>query len=102
MKSQVSLHSNLTEKRLQVKYITQNLEATYGVPPNNHNDDPLDELIITILSQSTTDVNSDRAFESLKRRFPEWEQARRARTSSIAAAIKSGGLANVKSVVIKN
>jgi endonuclease-3 len=92
----------LTEKKLQVKYITQNLEATYGRPRNQNPDDPLDELILTILSQSTTDINSRRAFESLKRRFPDWESVRRARAASIAAAIKSGGLANIKSVVIKN
>lgn len=92
----------LAEKKRQVKYVTQNLEATYGVPVNHRLDDPLDELILTILSQSTTDINSRRAFESLKRRFPDWESVRRARPSSIATAIKSGGLANAKSVVIKN
>ncbi len=93
---------NLTEKKLQVRYITQNLEAAFGVPRNKNSDDPLDELIGTILSQSTTDINSDQAFESLKKRFPDWESARTARASSIAAVIKSGGLANIKSVVIKN
>ncbi|MBS1811882.1 MAG: endonuclease III [Acidobacteria bacterium] len=74
----------------------------YGVPAPYQNLDPLDELIATILSQSTTNVNSQRAFESLKKRFPAWEQVRRARPATIAEAIKSGGLANVKSVVIKN
>jgi len=92
----------LDEKRRQLKFVIQNLEATYGIPRNCRRDDPLDELIGTILSQSTTDVNSDRAFASLKKRFPDWESARRARPASIAAAIRSGGLANVKSVVIKN
>ena len=94
--------SELREKRRLVKYITQNLEAAYGVPVNVSPYDPLSELILTILSQSTTDINSRRAFENLKRRFPDWESARRARASSIAAAIKSGGLANAKSMVIKN
>ncbi|MBS1790077.1 MAG: endonuclease III [Acidobacteria bacterium] len=84
------------------KFITQNLEATYGVPHNESLEDPLDELIATILSQSTTNINSHRAFASLKTRFPDWEQARRSRPASIASAITSGGLANVKSVVIKN
>ncbi len=93
---------DLAEQKRQVKYITQNLEATYGIPINDSPDDPLDELILTILSQSTTDINSRRSFESLKVRFPDWESARRARPSSIAAAIKSGGLANAKSAVIKN
>ena len=92
----------LDEKRQKLKYVIQNLEAAYGIPLNTRHDDPLDELIGTILSQSTTNVNSDRAYASLKKRFPDWENARRARPSSIATAIKSGGLANVKSVVIKN
>src|SRR5262245_28843575 len=91
-----------SEKKLRVKYIIQNLESTYAIPQNTNAEDPLDELIETILSQSTSDVNSQRAFESLKKRFPEWESVRNARPKSIAAAIKSGGLANTKSIVIKN
>jgi endonuclease III len=90
------------ERRQQLKHVAAHLEAAYGVPLNSHALDPLDELILTVLSQSTTNVNSRRAFESLKRKYPDWEAARLARTASIAAAIKSGGLANVKSVVIKN
>src|SRR5687767_5293334 len=101
MKSHILSISDLHEKKRLAKYITQNLEATYGVPVNDRPYDPLSELILTILSQSTTDINSRRAFENLKRRFPDWESTRRARTSSIAAAIKSGGLANAKSVTIK-
>ncbi|MGH9767313.1 MAG: endonuclease III domain-containing protein [Blastocatellia bacterium] len=102
MKPYILSPSDLIEKRDRVRYITQNLEATYGIPINDSPDDPLDELVLTILSQATTDINSRRAFESLKDRFPDWESARRARSSSIATAIKSGGLANAKSVVIKN
>lgn len=84
-----------------IPYIIQNLRAVYGVPKLTHGLDPLDVLIETILSQSTTNANSKRAFESLKQRFPDWELARRARVGSIEAAIKSGGLAKQKSVRIK-
>src|SRR5215510_6150356 len=84
-----------------IRYIIQNLRAVYGVPRPEPDLDPLDVLIETILSQSTTNANSGRAFESLKSRFPTWEQARRARASSIEAAIRSGGLAKQKSVRIK-
>jgi endonuclease III len=94
--------SDAEELRQRLRHVAEHLEAAYGVPPNDHALAPLDELILTILSQSTTNVNSHRAFESLKRKYPDWEAARLARTASIAAAIKSGGLANVKSVVIKN
>lgn len=82
-------------------YIIQNLKAVYGVPQCEPDLDPLDVLIQTILSQSTTNVNSRRAFESLKQRFPDWESARRARVTSIETAIKSGGLARQKSIRIK-
>ncbi|HXU38758.1 MAG TPA: endonuclease III [Blastocatellia bacterium] len=84
-----------------IPYIIQNLQAVFGVPKLTRGLDPLDVLIETILSQSTTNANSKRAFESLKQRFPDWELARRARISSIEAAIKSGGLAKQKSVRIK-
>ena len=94
--------TELDEQRRQLAFITQNLEATFGVPRNDSHEDPLDELINTVLSQSTTNINSHRAFASLKQRFRDWEQVRRARPASIAATIKSGGLANVKSIVIKN
>jgi endonuclease-3 len=82
-------------------YIIQNLKAVYGVPECEAGLDPLDVLIETILSQSTTNINSRRAFESLKQRFPTWDQARRARASSIESAIRSGGLAHQKSLRIK-
>ncbi len=59
--------------------------------------DPLDSLVLTVLSQNTTDANSGRAFEQLRYRFPTWEQVVAARTSQVAAAIRSGGLADIKS-----
>lgn len=84
-----------------VPYIIENLKAVYGVTKLERGLDPLDVLIETILSQSTSNANSSRAFENLKRRFTTWEAARRARTTSIEAAIRSGGLARQKSVRIK-
>jgi endonuclease-3 len=82
-------------------YVIQNLKAVYGVPECERGLDPLDVLIETILSQSTTNANSHRAFASLKQKFPTWDAARRARATSIEAAIRSGGLAKQKSVRIK-
>ncbi len=88
-----------------IRYIVQNLERVYGVPINrraSHRVDPLDMLIQVILSQATSDTNSDRTFTALKRRFPTWEDALRARESTVAATIRSGGLANQKAAVIHN
>ncbi len=84
-----------------VRHILENLEATYGLPRHRRDRDPLETLIETILSQSTNDRNRDRAFARLKARFPTWDAVRRASTREIAAAIRVGGLARIKSVRIK-
>jgi endonuclease-3 len=86
-----------------VGYIVQNLERTYGVPVNKWTGwDVLDMLVSVILSQATSDVNSARTFDALKRRFPTWDAALRARESTIADTIRTGGLANQKAAVIRN
>lgn len=95
-----ALQRLLEEKPL--KYIVQNLERAFGVPVNRHDSDPLDMLVQIILSQATSDVNSERAFESLKEHFPTWDVVLRADTEQVANAIRSGGLANQKAGVIKN
>ncbi len=61
----------------------------------------LDGLVHTILSQNTSDVNSHRAFESLKERFPTWEEAAAAKSADIEEAIRSGGISRVKAERIK-
>ncbi|HTP11079.1 MAG TPA: endonuclease III [Anaerolineae bacterium] len=58
--------------------------------------DPLDELINTILSQNTNDLNRDRAYHALRAKFPTWEEVRDAPTGQVITAIKSAGLANQK------
>jgi endonuclease III len=57
---------------------------------------PVDELVATVLSQNTSDVNSDRAFASLRARFPDWGAAARAPVGAVADAIRLGGLAEIK------
>src|SRR3954463_3708462 len=86
-----------------VGYIVQNLERAYGVPVNKGRGwDVLDMLVSVILSQATSDVNSDRTYDALKKRFPTWDALLRARESTIADTIRAGGLANQKAAVIKN
>jgi endonuclease-3 len=77
------------------------LAAVYGVPRPGPPDDPLSELIATILSQHTSDANSSRAFAALRERFGSWEAVQRAPVEEIAAAIRCGGLAEVKARTIK-
>lgn len=85
-----------------IRYIIQNLERAYGVPENKRASDPLDMLIQVILSQATSDTNSHRTFAALKARFKTWDETLGARVSTIAATIRSGGLANQKAAVIKS
>ena len=85
-----------------VRYIIQNLERTYGVPKNERASRPLDMLVKIILSQATSDTNSDRTFAALRKRFSTWDAALRARTSTLADTIRAGGLANQKAAVIKD
>ena len=56
----------------------------------------LDELILTVLSQHTSDINRDRAFSGLKARFPSWESVLEAEPVEVADAIRPGGIADVK------
>jgi endonuclease-3 len=57
---------------------------------------PLDQLVSTILSQNTNDVNRDRAYRRLRERFPTWAQVRDAPEEEVVEAIRPGGLANQK------
>jgi endonuclease-3 len=58
--------------------------------------DPLDELINTILSQNTNDLNRDRAYHALRAKFPTWEAVRDAPAAQVIDAIRPAGLANQK------
>ena len=83
-------------------YIIQNLERAYGVPVNKWTGwDVLDMLVSVILSQATSDANSDRTYDALKRRFPTWDAVLRAREQTLADTIRLGGLANQKAAVIR-
>jgi endonuclease-3 len=56
----------------------------------------LDELVLTILSQNTSDRNSERAYAAMRERFPTWEQVRDADTGALADVLRPGGLADQK------
>ncbi|MGI9054277.1 MAG: endonuclease III domain-containing protein [Pyrinomonadaceae bacterium] len=90
------------ESEKPFEYIIQNLENTFGEPKLKRKSDPLSMLINIILSQATSDANSDRTFRNLKKRFTNWENVLAADESEIADAIRLGGLANQKAKVIKN
>ncbi len=81
----------------RVRRIRDRLRELYGVPaapPHGHG---LDELILTVLSQSTNDRNRDVAFLRLRTRFPSWEAVRDAPNDEVEEAIRPGGISKVKS-----
>src|SRR5688500_12046613 len=63
--------------------------------------DPLDGLILIILSQATSDINSDRAFRNLQENYPSWDTVLSAPLGEVADAIRCGGLANQKAARIQ-
>ncbi len=79
-----------------VEFVLEALRALYGVPEWTPGRPPVDELVLTILSQHTSDANAERAFDRLVERFPTWDEVAHAATDEVADAIASGGLAQQK------
>jgi len=76
--------------------IHQTLLTSFGEPIWRNPLPAIDELVSTILSQNTNDVNRDRAFEALRAKFPTWEAVRDAKEEDVINAIRPAGLANQK------
>jgi len=85
----------------KIERIDRRLLEAYGKPKRKRRREALDELILTILSQNTTDTNSHRAYENLKSRFKGWEEVRKAPTALLEETIKVGGLGGIKAPRIK-
>ncbi len=84
------------ERREKAHRVHSLLLDAYGDHAWHSRSDPLSELVQTILSQQTSDLNSGRAFAALRDRFPTWEAVRDAPTEAVAAAIRGSGLSNIK------
>ena len=81
--------------------IRRRLRDVYGVPALPPHHAPLDELILTVLSQSTNDRNRDVAYLRLRERFPSWDAVREAPVEEVEEAIRPGGISKVKSIRIQ-
>jgi endonuclease-3 len=80
----------------RARAILARLERRWGPMAPPRHVDPLDELVLTVLSQHTSDLNAERAFASLRDAFPTWDDVMTAPASAVADAIRSGGLADTK------
>jgi endonuclease III len=80
----------------RIRAVQRRLRAQQGTFTPKPRLPVIDEIVATVLSQHTSDVNSERAFAQLKVRFPTWEQVRDAPPDEVAGAIRSGGIADQK------
>jgi endonuclease III len=88
--------------RRRVRAILDRLSAAYGRPVINPHRAPIDELILTVLSQNTNDRNRDAAHTRLRARFPGgWGEVRDAPVHEVEEAIRPGGLSNTKAARIQ-
>jgi endonuclease-3 len=85
----------------RVRAIRDRLREVYGIPLASPHGQPIAELVLTVLSQSTNDRNRDVAFLRLRDRFHAWEAVRDAPVEAIEEAIRPGGISNVKSARIQ-
>ncbi len=85
----------------RIEDVRRRLEDHYGIPVLQPNEDPIAELISTILSQNTTDTTSWRAYLELRRRYPTWEEVLAAPMDDVADAIRVSGLSMQKARTIQ-
>lgn len=83
-------------RRVRLLEIEGRLDEYYGRPIWSPRYAPVDELVYTVLSQNTADVNTGRTFAALKARYPSWSAVRDAPAAEVVAAISLGGLAATK------
>ncbi|MFH1515033.1 MAG: hypothetical protein ABIG42_06180 [bacterium] len=90
-----------TRLKRRVQTLIKKLNDFYPVFKPKKRRDPMDELVLTILSQNTNDINSFEGFTRLKKRFSSWDDVAGADLKEIAKTISVAGLGNTKAKYIK-
>ena len=85
-----------------MRAIRDRLRLLYGIPSARAHGQPIAELVLTVLSQSTNDRNRDVAYLALRERFDTWEAVCDAPVDALEEAIRPGGISKVKSARIKS
>ena len=80
----------------RLRAIRDRLRAAYGRPQPHPHRAPVDELVLTVLSQNTNDRNRDVAYDRLRERFDRWDAVRDAPEEEVEEAIRPGGLGATK------
>lgn len=85
-----------TDVQAWASAVYDRLLVAYGEPSWRPHYAPIDELVLTFLSQNTSDLNSGRAFQALRARYADWQAVLDAPVDKLAETIRSGGLAYQK------
>jgi endonuclease-3 len=86
----------IQEHRERLAQVRERLRDKFGTPTWHLELPAVDELVCTILSQNTNDINRDKAFSALMERYPDWEAVRDADPAELQYVIRIAGLANQK------
>lgn len=86
----------IQEHRERLVQVQERLRHKFGTPTWHVKLPAVDELVCTILSQNTNDINRDKAFQALKERYSDWEAVRDADPAELQYVIRVAGLANQK------
>ena len=86
----------IQEHRERLARVKERLHHRFGTPIWHVQMPAVDELVCTILSQNTNDINRDKAFYALKERYSDWEAVRDADPNELHHVIRVAGLANQK------
>ncbi len=86
----------MDEIKAKALEVHERLMNKFGEPIWRNPLPAIDELVSTILSQNTNDVNRDRGFDKLRETFPTWEKVRDAPAAEVIEAVRVAGLANQK------
>ena len=89
-------------RKVKAQDVMDFLGPQYGPAQWHVRYSPAEELVYTILSQHTSDLNSERAFTNLMRVFESLDAVADAPVEAIEEAIRRGGLAKQKAPRIKN
>jgi endonuclease-3 len=76
--------------------VRDRLRAAYGRPVSRPHRSPVEELVLTVLSQNTNDRNRDVAYNRLREAFPTWAVVRDAPEDAVEEAIRPGGISRIK------
>ena len=101
MPSRSPKRSAKRKPKLTPELVKIRLESVYGQIEWRPRMIAIDELIFTVLTQNTSDINAERAYDTLRKSLPTWGQVIEAEAENVAALIKRGGLSNQKSVRIQ-